>query len=317
MSVNRPASTTPPRQPNSRRRTSTLEVARAGESLLIRARARDLHTDDTGAGTVLDEVSLAVALDGNRCITTMDVDGIPTDAIAGAFVGPGFRRIADDAFPDAVGRPLGWLLDDLPIGSLLSGYAMGRDAHRRGEAAAIGDASRFMADVCAGWRSEGSLMTSIRRGRGVPFQDGPDAGAIHDGPDPLAWHDVDRLDRGTIRRARRLDVRPDGDDIKVDAFFRDSYGEPDGRETVLHEYGLAVIVDARSLVVRDAVADDHVLPYDECSEAVPSATQLIGTVAGEARRTVRDRCVGISSCTHLNDLLVTLSSVPMMLERAG
>ena len=318
MRESRPAASSPPRAPDSVRRTSTFEVARAGEGLAIRARARDLRTDAAGEGSILDEASVVAELDGARLIRSMELDGEPVDALLGAFVGPGFRRIANEAFPHAVAKPLGWLLDDLPIGALLSGYATARDAHREGTGSDVGaGASQLMADVCAGWRADGSLIQSIRRGRGVPFQDSPNAGAIHSGDDALAWHEVEPLDRATIRRARRLDVRVDGDTADVDAFFRDSYGEPDGRETVLHEYGLQVTVDASSLAVRAAEADPHVLPYNDCFDAAASARQLIGTPVGDVRRTVRDRCTGTSGCTHLNDLLATLSSIPVLLETAG
>src|SRR5687768_15969865 len=107
----------------------------------------------------------------------------------------------------------------------------------------------------------------MRRGRGVQLQESPTAGEIHGDADPLAWHDVGPLDRGTIRRARRLDVHVGGEEIDVDAFFRDSYGEYDSRETVLHEYGLRVLIDRTSFVIREAKAEPHVLPYNECSDA--------------------------------------------------
>jgi hypothetical protein len=140
------------------------------------------------------------------------------------------------------------------------------------------------------------------------------AGPLARDDDPLAWHDIRPPEPGTIRRARRLDVMVEGDDIAVDAFFRDSYGEPDGTEIVLHEYGMLAVVDPLTFTVREALANPHVLPYDECSGAAGSASTLVGTSVADARRTVRERSFGISSCTHLNDLLVTLSCLPVLLE---
>ena len=315
MPANEPAGAAPGRRPGSLRRTSTVEVFGVGE-LHIEGRARDLSTDAEGNGIALDEVELDADLDAERRIRSLRVDAEQCDVLDGTVVGAGFRRAADAAFPDAVGRALGSLLDDLPIGVLLSGYPTIREAQRGGvdPRDAMGAGTERMADLCSGWRAEGTLMTSIRRGRGLPMQDATDARSLARDDDPLAWHPIDALLPGTIRRTRRLDVVVEGADVIVDTFFRDSYGEPDGTEIVLHEYGLSALVDTTTLTVRDAVADPHVLPYDECSDAAASALTLVGTAVGDARRTVRERSVGISSCTHLNDLLVTLSCLPVLLE---
>ena len=317
MPSNRPAAGIPARRPGSLRRTSTVTVARVADGLEMDARARDVRTDADGDGHVIDELRLAAVLDGSRAIRTMTVQGEPTTALHGIVVGPGFRRAADVAFPGAVGHPLGLLLDDLPIGSLLSGYAMVREQERSGvdpREAMGAEAALHMVDICSGWRSDGVLVTSIRTGRGVSTQEAPLAGVLDDGTDPLAWHDFPAIEREEIRRTRRLDVHPTDTTIEVDAFFRDSYGELDGTQTVLHEYGLTVTLDADTLTVSDARADAHVLPHVDCWDAQASARQLIGTSVADARRTVREQCTGISSCTHLNDLLVTLSSLPVLLE---
>ena len=281
------------------------------------ARARDLTTDLRGEGTVIDDVRLIADVDETRAVRALELDGKLTPLLDGVVVGPGFRRAADAAFPDGVGRPLGLLLDDLPIGSLLSGYAMVREAERQGvdPHKAVGmDMALPMIDICSGWRSDGVLVTSIRTGRGMNTQDPPRAGVLDDGADPLAWHEVDDLQPTEIRRARRLDVRVGTSTIDVDAFFRDSYGELDGTVTVLHEYGLEVTIDAATLTVTDAHADGHVLPHADCWDAAASARQLIGTSVADARRTVRECCTGITSCTHLNDLMITLASLPLLLE---
>jgi hypothetical protein len=316
MPADQPAGAAPARRPGSLRRTSTVEVSGEAE-LRIEGAARDLRTDEDGDGRTLDQVRVEAELDAQRRVRTLSIEGEPTELLDGVVVGPGFRRAADAAFPDAVGRALGCLLDDLPIGVLLSGYATLREAQRFGGAdpgQAVGPEMEYMADLCSGWRSQGTLMTSIRRGRGVPMQDAPAARPLTAENDPLAWHEIGSLAHGTIRRTRRLDVLVEDDSIAVDAFFRDSYGEPDGTEIVLHEYGMSAVVDPATFVVRDAVADAHVLPYDECSDAAGSARTLVGTSVADARRTVRERSVGISSCTHLNDLLVTLSCLPVLLE---
>src|SRR5207248_5322808 len=100
MPANRPATGTPRRRPGSVRRTSTVTVAREADSLRIDARARGVHTDANGDGTVLDAVRLAAVLDAARQLLALDVDGERVDDLQGVFVGPGFRRLADAAFPD-------------------------------------------------------------------------------------------------------------------------------------------------------------------------------------------------------------------------
>ena len=75
------------------------------------------------------------------------------------------------------------------------------------------DAARtnMKSDICSGWRAEGTMMTEVRAGRGVPVTIGPTAPVITDetADDPLGWHAIDALPAGCDatppigRRARR------------------------------------------------------------------------------------------------------------------
>jgi hypothetical protein len=115
-----------------------------------------------------------------------------------------------------------------------------------------------------------------------------------------------------MRRSRRIDVRP-GATIRIDAMFRDSYGDPDGREVVLHEYRVDLAVDPATLEVLTVTAEPRVLPYDECPAAAASVNRLVGLGAGELRTEVGRRLAGIAGCTHLNDLLRSLACLPGLL----
>jgi hypothetical protein len=306
-----PATTTPPRRPGSIRRTSTVDLLRpdgwTGDLLLI-GRARDLATIESG-GEVLATAEVNARADATRMLrelrTTPAVDGI--DALLGAPVASGFRARLEAAAPDHRNgfTPLYLLLDELPVASLISGYAM----QRAGEIGRIHAAAyTYNVDQCAGWRAGGTLMVVLSEKGAVPMTIGPDAPDLRPHDDHLAWHEHDDLPRGGMRRRRRLDVYV-GEVLYVDAMFRDSYMNLDGIETLVHEYSFTGSVDPITLQVLDAQARPRVLPYVECPDAAASAALLTGVPVAELRRRVRQDLTGISTCTHLNDLLRSLADV--------
>src|SRR5262249_30986106 len=156
-----------------------------------------------------------------------------------------------------------------------------------------------MTDVCSGWRAGGRAMSSVARGEGIPLQDcppAPDLTAGDGGADDLSWHDMAPLPPGAMRRRRRIDLGS-GDPIELDGMFRDSYGEPDGTEVVLHEYGVRATLSADGLVVRSIEASPAVLPFVECPLAAAQVGDLVGQPIGEFRTKVREELSGIRSCT--------------------
>lgn len=92
--------------------------------------------------------------------------------------------------------------------------------------------------------------------------------------------------------------------------FRDTHVDPNGTATVLHEYTLTATVDAATGSVMSCAAVPRVLPWVECPVAAASAGQLAGRPIAEVRDTVRRELRGVSTCTHLNDLLRSLGDVP-------
>ena len=241
-------------------------------------------------------------------------------ALVGSVVGSGFRARVSSVMPGEHGTPLGLLLDDLPGATFISGYVRVRSEAHAGRSpgssvpAAALDA---MTDVCSGWRSGGRAMTSVASGEGIPLQDcppAPDLAVTDGGSDDLGWHHLGPLAPRAMRRRRRIDVGG-RDPVEVDAMFRDSYGEPDGTEVVLHEYELHAALDADGLVVRSIDATPTVLPFGECPLAASNVGDLVGRAIGEFRTTVRERLTGIRSCTHLNDMLRVLADVPFLVDR--
>jgi hypothetical protein len=296
-----------------------------GPWLHLAGAARDLETTDRGA-RVRDAATLEAEIDPHRHLARFQLvpDRPEATAIVGSRVGSGFRAQVAAVLPGERGTPLGVLLDDLPGATLISGYVRVRsEAHAgRPPGSSVPTAALdAMTDVCSGWRASGRAMESVASGDGIPLQDCPPAPDLAGGEassDSLGWHDIGPLAPGTMRRRRRIDVgglppRPNGNDlVEVDAMFRDTYGEPDGTEVVLHEYGLRAALDPDGLVVRSIEAAPAVLPFGECPLAAANVEDLVGRGIGDFRAAVREQLTGIRSCTHLNDMLRVLADVPSL-----
>jgi len=302
------------------------EAATGSSGLELVGRARDLRTDTSGAATVLDEASVRAVLVGDRRLGELrtEPDEPAARALLGERVAGGFRAALDRALPThrAARSPLYLLLDDLPVAALISGYG---DLYRRelpppvpptapgGPQGAGGErpASMLKADICSGWRSDGTMMVALRERGQIPITVGPAAPSLEDPADPLGWHEIAALPPGAMRRRRLVDVTA-GDPLVVHAMFRDTHADAGGTETVLHEYSLDLEVDPATFVVLHSRATPHVLPWTECPAAAASARRLEGQVAGDLRQFVRSELTGTSTCTHLNDLLRSVADVPAL-----
>ncbi|MCW2546277.1 MAG: hypothetical protein JWN96_737, partial [Mycobacterium sp.] len=314
-----PADAIPSRRPGSARRTSTVDNVRPGGvfgPLLLRGYARDLVTDDVGA-TIAKTCSLAAEVDftGGRTLTRINSD--PSEprlaALIGARVSSGFRGLVEQAIPDQVAATslLHLLLDDLPVATLVGGYALGAASLRdEGVRTALQlHPHKGTPDLCAGWRSGGTIMLGIEATSQAPVVTGPQAPPLELESDPDGWHHRPDLPPHSVRRARLLDVCA-GDVIDVNSVFRDSHVDEDGVETVIHEYLVRAKVDPATLVVLECEAEVRVLPWVECPAAVGSAGRLVGRSVRDLRASVRADFTGISTCTHLNDQLRSLADVP-------
>jgi hypothetical protein len=203
---------------------------------------------------------------------------------------------------------------------------------------------RSMEGICSGFRPGSSALTPdgfVNRDRQHNVAVVPPLADAHD---PVGWHNLDPPPEVAMRRARRIDVRfagsvperrtgsvpgrrtgsvpgrrtgsvPErqrGDQLVVDAMFRDSCWRPDGVEVAVHEYRVDATVDLATGVVTSVVAEPRVLPYPECPGAAPNAAWLVGASARELRREVLERIQGINCCTHLNDALRSFAEVPVL-----
>ena len=217
------------------------------------------------------------------------------------------------------------LLEDLPAAALISGYSSLRLARRRG--ARPGDLTppavlEHMRDMCSGWRAEGSAAKSIAAGEGVPVQDCPVAPVLEGQGTTAtsaaatggattaewAWHTIPTLEADCMRRRRLVDVSFDdehGASAHLWAMFRDTVGERDGSERVLHEYALTGRLERseRGMLLASVRAEPRVLPFSECPAAAAEVGALVGTAVSDLTSVVPEVLLGVSSCTHLNDLL--------------
>ncbi len=309
-----PADAAIPRRVPSVRRTSHLDTRRGAARTELSGSARDLLTTDSGA-TVTASAAIEAAVDGDGRLCSLLTTPHRTTDLVGRPVGRGFRDAVRAAVPEDVGAstPLALLLDDLPVAALISGYAL----LYSGEAAVDGSSGSLKADICSGWRSDGTMMVSIADGRGVPLSIGPVAPDLADEHqrEPLAWHDMAPLPPGSMRRRRLVDVHPTADEWHVTAMFRDTHRDADGLETVLHEYALTATVDPATGLLTACAAVPRVLPWVECPVAAASAGDLVGRDVGAVRSIVRNELRGTSTCTHLNDLLRSLGDVPVLASR--
>jgi hypothetical protein len=316
--IHDPSSGTPARAPGSLRRTSTVDMLRPdgmlGDVVLV-GRARDLATSEGGEATVLGEAGVLARVDfvaGRKLLALATSPAEPEAALlVGAKASGGFRGELERALPQhrAARTLLYLLLDELPVAALVSGYALGAGGVRM-----PARTLSFPADLCAGWRTGGTMLRGIEESGFIPTATGPPAPPLAREDDPLAWHAFGPLPPHAMRRHRRLDLAREGA-LVADVFFRDSHAAEDGSETVVHEYTARVEIDPDSLRIARVDVRARVLPWVECESAEASAARLVGRPVASLRPTVRSEFTGPSTCTHLNDTLRSLEDVASLAAR--
>jgi hypothetical protein len=315
-----PARRSPARAAGSVRRTTVTDMLRPdgmSGGMLMRSAGRDARTSASGEIVELDSARLDLDVDylSGRTIraVTSDPDEPALQQLVGTRAASGLRRAARAAVPEQAARRsiLYQLLDDVPVAALIGGYAVG--AMRRSETLASAGLG-IRADICAGFQGGGTMMNLIAEHGSVPTVVGPVAVEVA-ADDSDGWQALPPLPPLGMRRRRLLEVAPgDGDRLRVFAWFRDSFQFPGGEQTIVHEYEVDALVETATWTVVDATAVPRVLPWFECPQAAASAGRIAGLKLADLREEIRADFVGISTCTHLNDQLRSLTDVIALAE---
>jgi len=294
-----------------------------GTQLRVDGRARDLRTPLEGTPAVIDEVDISVGVAPDRTIEDIEVE--PThpavQRLVGATGGGRLRAVIDEVVPEErdAGTPLYLLLDDLAGATLIAPFAWSRSsddwAERTAERIRANPESaklahRNMEGICSGFRPGSSALTPEGTVRLQTRHNVAVVPPLVNPDDPDGWHALTPHPAIAMRRARRIDVWPSGDELLIDATFRDSCWQPDGTEVAVHEYTLDGAMDLESAILTRVAAEPRVLPYPECPAAAPNASWMAGASVRELRREVLTRLRGVDCCTHLNDALRALAEIP-------
>jgi hypothetical protein len=322
----RSAGAAPLRRPFSIRRTSSMEAdwpGGFGTPTCIVGRARDLVTlRDISRPQVLDGDSIEIWASIKREIISIKTSrhNDIAQALVGERGGSGFRQSLNALFSDErlQGSPLHLLLDDYPGASLVAGWAWTRwmeDAQERRQAMGAITAGRSgrMEGVCVGFKPGSSALAAD--GSVKPrSQSFASVAPLQHAHDLDGWHVFSNQDGVGMRRARRTDVWLD-DRIRMNMSFQDSATTPAGGRVAVHEYMVSASADPGTLELLEVEATPQVLPYRECPGAARNVSRLVGLSLTTLRAQVGVQLSGVLGCTHLNDLLRSMSDVPGLVDR--
>lgn len=284
-------------------------------------RARDAVTPRSGdAPIICGEGAFEAILKPDR--TIVEIASTPRkpalSRLVGQRSGGGLRKVLEAAVPEERqnSSPLYLILDDISGASLVSTWAWSQWNPDWLEVAratiAGGDLAKALAarqGVCIGLAAGSSAFTTdAERGHGTPAPD------LRNPEDPFGWHEFTVQNGVGMRRARRIDVRL-GEEIVIDSGFQDSATTPAGGRAVVHEYTLRATADARTFRLLSVEATPRILPYRECTSAVPNLKRLLDTPLPELREKVFAELKGTTGCTHLNDVMRALADVPALVVR--
>jgi hypothetical protein len=278
----------------------------------VHGEARDELTRRDGSTTIAHEASLDVETrEGNIASLTVAPEEFDVTPLIGQPLRQGFRSRVRPLH-ESGGRPLGLLLDDLPGAFIAAGYvlAMGGQIGRATSDADEMPRGFHQADLCSGWRSDGTMMVAVKAGEFLPFLP---LAPVPERPRDVEWPALSIPAPG-LRRHRRIDVAPQDDAWIIDAWFRDTYRSDDGECGALHEYTVHMTVDAGDAKICEIRAVPHALPWPECPAAADAVVKLVGTPLEGFRSSVPKTLRGIESCTHLTNELRELADVPFLVD---
>ena len=318
----------PPRRPNSVRRTSTLVTTwpdGQGAPRRMHGRARDALTRDPADGVeILATGEFEARVDPARVIRAIESHPPAPHmaALVGARGGGHLRAVLGDVVPGErdAGSPLYLILDDISGASLVGAWVMLRwlepavmqnlrERFERGES----PFGHSMENVCIGFATGSTAMD--RHGTPHPEQNCCPVVSLVNPADPAGWHAYDEPREMSMCRARRIDVWLEDGRVCAEAYFQDSGSQPGGGRVAVHEYVVQATAERDTGVLLSLRAEPCILPYRECPSAPGHIGRLLGVPLGELRERVIERLPGNLGCTHLNDVLRSLAEVPVLVEQ--
>ncbi len=313
------AGTAPPRLPGSVRRTSSIDSEWPdgfGTPVAMTGRARDIVTPlDGGAPIEVGRGEYAITASQAREILAIEVTP-PHPRVAelvGVRVGGASREALKTVLGDRVGSPLFQVLDDFAGASLVGNWiwSQWQDDWRPSRMKLPAGVRGPRENICTGFAT-GASSLSPEGAPAIGRTSSAEVGPLADPADPPGWHVMPEQSGIKFRRARRLDLYRDGDLLHADLGFQDSGSNPQGTRTGLHEYRVHAEIDPDTMTLVSLQALPLILPFREC----PGAAVKIGRLVGQPVATLRDAVPQIlrstMGCTHLNDVLRSLSDVPVL-----
>jgi hypothetical protein len=311
----------PLRRPNSIRRTTSIESRwpdALGGPVEMVGRARDVTTPADGATPVtLASGAFRITASPQREILSIATEPKhPRDQeLVGVRAGAASREALAKTMGDVMGAPIYQLIDDFAGASLVAGWIwmhwnpdLMRQMREGGAAARKGP----VVNVCTGF-AEGSSALEAFNGSATRTLDRTEVMPLENHADPTGWHEMLGPGAGPYMcRARRIDVWAEGEMLMVDAGFQDSGATPDGARIAVHEYRLFAALEAKTTVLRSLEVQPLILPFAECPGASLKASRMVGQPVGEFRQRVLDTLPYTDGCTHLNDVLRSLTDIAQL-----
>lgn len=317
-----PLGPTPPRRPESLRRTSSLR-SHSYESFtgpyLMSGHARDIYSgDNLEEPQVISEEMLKLGVSGTRQFNSIEASRSYQylDKLIEVPLGGKLRKAMTQAIPNEVEQStlLHRLIDDtvgvsivtnaaFDAWGLISGSEQTKEAAKQGF-----DKTGMCISFASGSPSldeNGQPIVDdiLRTSQQVPLPN----------DDPYAWHHWQEVSGPNQMRLRRMDLWQEAGLLHVDVGFQDSAAFPDKEERlVFHEYRLQAAIEPINFVLESVDVMTGVLPFSECLKSPSTAKQLVGQSIVDFRRSVLAQLPGPAGCTHLNDILRSLQDVVAM-----
>ena len=295
-------------------RLSVVEVAggetpEAPAAFHGRLRDRRLRGDE-----LVELVELAIAgRTGELAVLDVTPAGLAPEGLLGASAYRGFRRRLDVlATGDAEELALRRLLWDLPL-TIMIGMQPRIIEHPLVPVRAAMPNPPPGVDQCAGWVAGGQMLQLIEATDGrLRMTPSP----VLVGGDHLGDPEPTVLPPFSTRRRRRLRVGLEDGVLVISDVHRDSFADPEGVERVLHNWIVSATADPDDLVIESVEVSSGALPWVECPTAAGSGGRLVGRRFDELEALITTEFTGITTCTHLNDTLLTMAAVPELLAHS-